>query len=98
LNEYYNYTLEDLYRLRAVAQSALAQPLQSALAQPLQSALAQPLQSALAQPLQSALAQPLQSALAQPLSPLRGDEIFKGVNLQGCKRCKKWKYLFNFLI
>jgi len=24
-------------------------------------------------------AQPLQSALAQPLSPLRGDEIFKGV-------------------
>jgi len=40
---------------------------------------AQPLQSALAQPLQSALAQPLQSALAQPLSPLRGDEIFKGV-------------------
>jgi hypothetical protein len=32
-----------------------------------------------AQPLQSALAQPLQSSLAQPLSPLRGDEIFKGV-------------------
>jgi hypothetical protein len=38
-----DYTAEDLYRLRAVAQSALAQPLQSALAQPLQSALAQPL-------------------------------------------------------
>jgi hypothetical protein len=61
-----------------------------------QSALAQPLQSALAQPLQSALAQPLQSALAQPLSPLRGDEIFKGVVsfflLNICKKKSRIKY------
>jgi hypothetical protein len=39
-------------------------------------------QSVLAQPLQSALAVPLQSVLAQPLSPLRGDEIFGGINNQ----------------
>jgi hypothetical protein len=53
-------------------------------------------QSALAQPLQSALAQPLQSALAQPLSPLRGDEIFKGVVsfflLNICKKKSRIKY------
>jgi hypothetical protein len=57
--------MNNLYRLRAVAQSALAHPLQSALAQPLQ----------------SALAQPLQSALAQPLSPFGGMKSSKAVKL-----------------